>query len=202
MNPTTEQMANSRLDLLLAGTEDAVMMIEGYGDFLSVDEMITAIAAGHAAVASVCRELSKWAAEVGKAKATERLLTAPDGIYESVKAAVGDELAVAMAIGKKQIRGAAVERLRSKAIEMVSGLDKENAAYKVQRRQNQIGSSVGRSVGRSRIAPASLPSYRLRPRSRSRAFDIALTEWPPSRRAKARLLRVRPNCRVRTCTRC
>ena len=81
-------------------------------------------------------------------------------------------------------------------------LDKENAAYKVQRRQNQIGSSVGRSVGRSRIAPASLPSYRLRPRSRSRAFDIALTEWPPSRRAKARLLRVRPNCRGRTCTRC
>ena len=149
-------MENSRLDLLLAGTEDAVMMIEGYGDFLSVDEMITAIAAGHAAVASACRELSKWAAEVGKAKATERLLAAPDGIYESVKAAVGDELAVAMSIGKKQVRGAAVERLRNKAIEMVSGLDKENAAYKVQRRQNQIGSSVGRSVGRSRIAPASL----------------------------------------------
>lgn len=40
VNPTAAQMAASRLDLVMAGTADAVLMIEGYCDFLSEAEML------------------------------------------------------------------------------------------------------------------------------------------------------------------
>ena len=42
VNPTVSQMAESRLDLVMAGTADAVLMIEGYCDFLSEAEMLQA----------------------------------------------------------------------------------------------------------------------------------------------------------------
>ena len=40
VNPTVAQMAASRLDLVIAGTADAVLMIEGYCDFLSEAQML------------------------------------------------------------------------------------------------------------------------------------------------------------------
>jgi hypothetical protein len=121
INPTSKQMETSRLDLVLAGTEDAVMMIEGFGDFLSVDEMLYAIEKGHEAVAQACREIEAWAAEVGRPKATAKMLVTPAEIDAAVAAAVGPECAEGMAISVKQQRGAAVERIRNKAVDMLLG---------------------------------------------------------------------------------
>ena len=156
LNPTSEQMSRSRLDLVLAGTEDAVMMIEGFGDFLTVDEMLYAIEKGHEAVANACREIEAWAKEVGRDKATEKMLETPDGVDEAVEAAVGVELAEAMAIGQKQVRGAAVEKVRNKAMEALE----EN--YSVR---------VGRS-GRDAIPVAPI-------RFRFFFFPVAIVLLPP-----------------------
>ena len=108
INPTCEQMERSRLDLLLAGTEDAVMMIEGFGDFLTVEEMLYAVKKGHEAVANACRDIEAWAKEVGRVKNEAAVLVAPEGVDDAVRALVGAELAEAMAISVKQTRGAAV----------------------------------------------------------------------------------------------
>lgn len=40
VNPSLEQLAGSRLDLIMAGTSDAVLMIEGFADFLTNAEMV------------------------------------------------------------------------------------------------------------------------------------------------------------------
>ena len=117
INPTCEQMKTSRLDLVLAGTEDAVMMIEGFGDFLTVDEMLYAIEKGHEAVAKACADISQWALEVGREKKIDKMLTTPDGVDDAVADAVGPDLAEAMAIGPKQLRGAAVEKVRNRAMD-------------------------------------------------------------------------------------
>ena len=117
VNPTREQMKTSRLDLVLAGTEDAVMMIEGFGDFLTVDEMLCAIEMGHETVAQACREIAKWAKEVGREKRYDKVIVAPEGVDAAVETAVGVDLARAMAIGPKQLRGAAVEEVRNRALD-------------------------------------------------------------------------------------
>ena len=40
VNPTVQQMEESKLDLIMAGTDSAVLMIEGYCDFLTEDQML------------------------------------------------------------------------------------------------------------------------------------------------------------------
>ncbi len=45
VGPTEQEMEESKLDLVLAGTADAVLMIEGYCDFLPEDEMLEVRAA-------------------------------------------------------------------------------------------------------------------------------------------------------------
>ena len=40
VNPAADEMADSKLDLVLAGTQSAILMIEGYGDFLPEDQML------------------------------------------------------------------------------------------------------------------------------------------------------------------
>ena len=101
----------------VAGTEDAVMMIEGFGDFLTVDEMLYAIEKGHEAVAKACKDIKAWAEDVGREKKTDKMLVPPEGVDAAVAEAVGPELATAMAIGPKQMRGAAVEKVRNAAMD-------------------------------------------------------------------------------------
>ena len=93
------------------------MMIEGFGDFLTVDEMLYAIEKGHEAVAKACKDIKAWAEEVGREKKTDKMLVAPEGVDAAVAEAVGPDLATAMAIGPKQMRGAAVEKVRNVAMD-------------------------------------------------------------------------------------
>jgi len=53
-------MVDSRLDLVIAGTSDAVLMIEGFCDFMSEEQMLQAVEAGHAAIGVACTAISEW----------------------------------------------------------------------------------------------------------------------------------------------
>ena len=45
--PTVQQMKNSRLDLIVAGSEDSILMIEGFGDQIPEEQMVDALMFGH-----------------------------------------------------------------------------------------------------------------------------------------------------------
>lgn len=74
-NPSLAQAAASDLDLIVAGTAVAVLMIEGYGSFIPDDVMAAAVGLGAASVATVAAAVDGWAARIGKNKRTERALT-------------------------------------------------------------------------------------------------------------------------------
>lgn len=57
-------MENSVLDLVLGGTSDAILMIEGFCDFLTEEQMLVAVEAGHAAVRVACLAIADWCAHV------------------------------------------------------------------------------------------------------------------------------------------
>ena len=78
LNPTVEQMERSRLNLTIAGTKDAVLMIEGAADFLPEALMIEAVSFGHDAVKVQCEGLEALGAAVGKEK---RYDTIPPPVY-------------------------------------------------------------------------------------------------------------------------
>lgn len=65
-NPTLEEMKVSKLDLLIAGTDDAVLMIEGFCDFLTEAQVMEAIEFGHHWIKEICHAIAKLQKIAGK----------------------------------------------------------------------------------------------------------------------------------------
>ena len=68
INPTTQQMALSTLDLVVSGTKDAVTMVEAGAMELSEDVMADAILQGHYAIIEICEMISELQARAGRPK--------------------------------------------------------------------------------------------------------------------------------------
>lgn len=89
MNPTVTQMEHSILDLRLAGTRDAVIMIEAGASEVTEELMLEAIYAGHSAFQPIIDLQEKMRAEIGKPKTTVPLFV----VSEEVKHFVHDKIA-------------------------------------------------------------------------------------------------------------
>lgn len=85
VNPTVEEMKNSSLDLILSGTEDAILMIEGHCSFLTEEEILQAIDFGHQSIKSICQTLSSWQKEIGVSKDFSCIQSFPKEVFEAIK---------------------------------------------------------------------------------------------------------------------
>ena len=128
INPSPEEIKTSRLDLILAGTEDAILMIEGFADFLTEEQILAAVEEGHAAIKIICEGLADWQKEVGKPKDRSELKLPPEGLLEKVEAFIGTELQAPLKIKEKKHRNTEVFALEEKTIKHFS-FD-ENAIFK------------------------------------------------------------------------
>ncbi len=117
INPTIEEQKNSKLDLVIAGTEDAVLMIEGFCDFLTEEQVIEAIEQGHAAIKIICDTLANWQKEIGKEKNRASLRKIPEEVYAEVEAIVKPHLSAALRTALKQEREAALAEISAKVKE-------------------------------------------------------------------------------------
>ncbi len=108
VNPTIEQQKLSKLDLMLAGTEEAVLMIEGFCDFLTEEQVLEAIETGHKSIKVICQALEQWKAKVGKAKNRETLRLLPKELYNDIEAIANPLLESALRIQQKQKREVAL----------------------------------------------------------------------------------------------
>ncbi|CUI17019.1 Polyribonucleotide nucleotidyltransferase [Candidatus Protochlamydia naegleriophila] len=104
VNPTIEQQKLSKLDLMLAGTEEAVLMIEGFCDFLTEEQVLEAIETGHKSIKVICQALEQWKTKVGKAKNRETLRLLPKELYNDIEAIANPLLESALRIQQKQKR--------------------------------------------------------------------------------------------------
>lgn len=111
INPTLEEMGKSTLDLLIAGTEEAILMIEGYCDFLTEEEVLEAIEEGHKAIRQICQGLSDWRNIAGKDKFVAPLLLPPEELLTSIENMMKDKFEKVFFISDKQAREAEFARL-------------------------------------------------------------------------------------------
>ncbi|KAL3136300.1 hypothetical protein ABBQ32_007306 [Trebouxia sp. C0010 RCD-2024] len=117
VNPTVQQMEESTLDLIMAGTDSAVLMIEGYCDFLTEAQMLEAIAVGSEAIGNLCRSIAAWAKKVGKTKLDAE---ADDiqPIIDSIQAAMGSRFEEVYRTPQlKQERGMQIEAIREEVFQ-------------------------------------------------------------------------------------
>lgn len=91
INPTTEQKERSRLNLNLAGTKDAIMMVEAGANEISEKEMLDAILFGHEAIKEQCAFIEYIVKEVGKPKKNIELHL-PSAEHEAIIRPYADEM--------------------------------------------------------------------------------------------------------------
>lgn len=108
VNPGLEEMKISKLDLVLAGTADAILMIEGCCDFLTEEQLLEALKIGHAAIAQFCHGLANWQKEVGKEKSMPRLRPLDTAMLAEMHQIFGAKTREALLVKGKQEREAAV----------------------------------------------------------------------------------------------
>jgi polyribonucleotide nucleotidyltransferase len=115
VNPTVEEMKDSSLDLVVAGTADAVLMVESEARELSEDLMLKAVMAGHAAFQPVIQAIIRLAE---KAAQEPRNLPAHDrsAVEQAVLEVAEADLRAAYSITQKQERYAAVDGVKAKVM--------------------------------------------------------------------------------------
>lgn len=119
INPQIDELKKSKLDLVLAGTEDAILMIEGYCDFLTEEEVLKAIEKGHQAIKKICAALSAWQKEVGKPKDRSHINPVPEKLLARAEEIAGKDLVKAVALLKKQERDAAFNEIQKQLFEKI-----------------------------------------------------------------------------------
>jgi polyribonucleotide nucleotidyltransferase len=116
LNPTASELATSDLELVVAGTKDAVLMVESEAKLLSEDVMLGAVMFGHQQLQTVINAINELVAEVG---VTPFPWTAPapaTALIDAIRAAVGSRLEQAYSIRIKGERREAISALRKDVI--------------------------------------------------------------------------------------
>jgi polyribonucleotide nucleotidyltransferase len=112
INPTYPEMEKSDLDLRIAGTRDAILMVECGSDEVSESDMVEALAFGHKSMQSLIDVQIQMAAEVGKAKREVQTFPLESSLVDDVLKKVAAGLNSALdAPHKKAELNAAVEKL-------------------------------------------------------------------------------------------
>jgi polyribonucleotide nucleotidyltransferase len=131
INPTTEQISRSDLDLVLAGTDDAILMIEGYCDFLTENEVLDAIEAGHAAIKKICHALHEWQKEVGKPKDLSHIRLLPKELLSAVEQNFGESLKQVIFSEQKQAREEGMAAIKEQVMQHYQQLPEEDQFSKI-----------------------------------------------------------------------
>ncbi len=115
LNPQIDEMSESQLDLVVAGTQDAVLMVESEAKELSEDIMLGAVMFGHRHFQPVIEAIIKLAEKAAK---EPRELTLPDNasLEQEMLGLVEKELRAAYAIPDKMARHNAVEAVKERVI--------------------------------------------------------------------------------------
>ena len=123
LNPGVAAVAESELELVVAGTKDAVLMVESEANQLSEDVMLGAVMFGHEQMQTAIDVINELAAEVGKPAWEWQAPEADQDLASAVAAAAQSGLADAYRITDKQDRQAAVADAKAAAIDSLAGDD-------------------------------------------------------------------------------
>lgn len=142
LNPSREQMKVSDLDLVVAGTSQAVLMVESEAKELSEETMLGAVVFGHHQMQAAIAAINSFAADAGKAPWDWTPPVENTELKNALQSLVGERLGDAYRITEKQVRYSTVGALRDEAIVALSGGDEpafsqsdvENAFGKLEER--------------------------------------------------------------------
>jgi len=120
LNPTYQQMETSTLDLIVAGTRDAVLMVESEAQELSEEQMLDAVIFGQEGYAPVIDAIQALAEKAAKEKMSIELAGNAD-VQQAVNEAFEADIREAYATTDKQQRATSLDATRNAAVERLCG---------------------------------------------------------------------------------
>ncbi|GAB1595939.1 polyribonucleotide nucleotidyltransferase [Lysobacter claricitrinus] len=119
LNPTAAQLKESALELVVAGTKDAVLMVESEADVLSEDVMLGAVMFGHQAQQIAINAINELVAEAGTQSWNWEAPAKNESMIDALRNAIGDRLGAAYQIVNKADRRTSIQTLKKAALEML-----------------------------------------------------------------------------------
>ncbi|MHC8732845.1 polyribonucleotide nucleotidyltransferase [Arenicellales bacterium IMCC56312] len=116
LNPTASQLEASALNLVVAGTDSAVLMVESEADQLTEEQMLGAVMFGHESAKAAINAIDALVAEVGNPRWEWEAEAKDDALFEKVSAAVGSDIEGAYKIADKSDRQEAMAAVKQKAV--------------------------------------------------------------------------------------
>ncbi|MGK3113775.1 polyribonucleotide nucleotidyltransferase [Candidatus Pantoea formicae] len=147
LNPTADEIKTSRLDLVVAGTQNAVLMVESEAEILTEDQMLGAVVFGHDQQQVVIENINALVAEAGKPRWDWQPEPANDALIARVAALAESGIADAYRITDKQERYTQVGVVKDATIAALQAEDETLDAGEIA----DIVHDLEKSVVRSRI---------------------------------------------------
>jgi polyribonucleotide nucleotidyltransferase len=117
VNPSISDMEGSLLDLRVAGTKDAILMVEAGSNEIPEDQMIAALRLAHEAIQDVIRVQKEMQAQVGKSKREFEQSIPPEETVQKAMAFLGGKLEAALSVsGSKEERENAINAVRDELV--------------------------------------------------------------------------------------
>lgn len=117
LNPTVEQAARSDMHLVVAGTKDAIVMVEAGANEIPEATVLEAVLFGHRAIQEICREIEIFAEKVGTAKREVVLHRVEESLNEAVRSYATERIRVAVRNPDKLAREAAISEVNEEVQE-------------------------------------------------------------------------------------
>ena len=137
LNPTKDELVESQMDLVVAGTAKAVLMVESEAQELSEEIMLGAVVFGHEQMQAVINAINEMADSVGQDDWDWTPAAKNEALIAKISALAENDLKAAYAVRQKQARTHQVEAIRAKVSEALATPEFENVS------KNEIGELFG-----------------------------------------------------------
>lgn len=146
LNPSFDELSESRLDMVVAGTKDAVLMVESEADELTEGQMLSAVMFAHKEFQVAIDAIGDFGKKFSKDAWEWDAPTVNEALFSQLKEQYQSRIVDAYQISEKMVRYNALGEIRSDAIAALGGAEGENAEA-----VGELFSKVEKSVVRSRV---------------------------------------------------
>lgn len=169
LNPTVEQTALSDIELSVAGTKDAINMVESGAKEVTEEDMLGALMFGHEAIKELVAFQEKVVAEVGKEKMDIQLLQVSEDLEVEIMTAYKDAMVAAIQTEEKLAREVNIDAVKAEIMEVYEAkfADDEDSAKKLkevrQITEDLEKNEVRRLITKEKIRPDGRQVDEIRP---------------------------------------
>jgi len=148
LNPSKDELVTSQMDLVVAGTAQAVLMVESEAQQLSEEVMLGAVVFGHEQMQTVINAINEMASEVGQDDWDWTPAPKNEALIARIGALAESDLKAAYAIREKQTRTQQVNAIHSKVMEALATPEFENVS---KNEINELFSALEAKIVRGQI---------------------------------------------------